>query len=149
MPLCAKCHQQEATVHFTFVTGGAENETVHLCQDCAPPTGLKNFDLKELAAMSVAGKRCEFCGQAAFSGVMRSRRDASYWCFECGAELMRILADLWVSEKPDLMQRGREKKSFLSFCSDPELQAWSEAVEQKAVQLLRERRRQDGRDQDV
>src|SRR5207247_4574622 len=70
--LCAKCHQKEATIHFTTVVDGAEEETVHLCKDCAPPTGfdLDKLDLKPIEAMSVIGKKCEFCGRDAFSGQM-------------------------------------------------------------------------------
>jgi hypothetical protein len=71
---------------------------------------------------------------------------AIYWCFDCGLEFGRILTELMLSGRPDLMQRTKDESSFLSFCSDPELQAWSAAANQKAVQMLRERRRQDGRD---
>ena len=68
--LCAKCHQKEATIHFTTVVDGTEEEAVHLCKDCAPPTGfdLDKLDLKQLEALSVIGKKCEFCGRDAFSG---------------------------------------------------------------------------------
>ncbi|MGZ4975320.1 MAG: hypothetical protein ACXWDN_21375, partial [Limisphaerales bacterium] len=61
--LCAKCNQKEATLHFTTVVNGAE-ETVHLCKDCAPQTGfaLDELDLKQIEALSVVGKKCEFCG---------------------------------------------------------------------------------------
>jgi len=138
--------QNEATLHFTTVVDGTEEETVHLCKDCAPPTGLNNLDLKQLEVLSVVGKKCEFCGKEAFSGEMGARGGAIYWCFDCGLEFGRILTELIVSERPDLMQRSKEESSFLSFCSDPELQAWSAAASQKAVQILRERRRQDGRD---
>jgi hypothetical protein len=146
--LCAKCHQKEATIHFTTVVDGTEEETVHLCKDCAPPTGfdLDKLDLKQIEALSVVGKKCEFCGKDAFSGEMITAGGAIYWCFNCGLEYGRILAELMLSERPDLMQRSKEESSFLSFCSDPELRAWSVAANQKAVQMLRERRRQDGRD---
>ena len=91
------------------------------------------------------GKRREFCGQAASSGVVYPGVKI-YWCFDCGLEFGRIFSNLCISERPDLMQRTKEDSSFLSICCDPELQAWSEAANQKAVQILRERRRQDGRD---
>jgi hypothetical protein len=146
--LCAKCHQKEATIHFTTVVDGAEDETVHLCKDCAPDIGfnLDKLDPKEIEALAVIGKKCEFCGRDAFSGQMSAKGGAIYWCFDCGLEFGRILSDSLVSERPDLLQRSKEESSFLSFCSDPGLRAWSEAASQKAVHTLKERRRQDGRD---
>ena len=145
MPLCSKCRQNEATIHFTVVVNGAEDETVHLCKDCAPANAVYNLDPKELEALSVVGKKCEFCGRKAFSGAM-SAGTVLYWCFDCGLEFGRILAELCASERPDLMQRSKEESSFLSFCFDPELQAWGDAANQKAAQILRDRRQQDGRD---
>ena len=147
--LCAKCNQKEATVHFTTVVDGTEKEAVHLCKDCAPDTGfdLDRLDLKQIEALSVVGKKCEFCGRDAFSGQMSSKDDAIYWCFDCGLEFGRILSDSLVAERPDLLQRSKEESSFLSFISDPGIRAWSEAASQRAVQTLKERRRQDGRGQ--
>jgi len=145
MPLCAKCHQNEATIHFTTVVNGVEEETAHLCKDCAPFTGLPTLDLKELAALSVIGKKCEFCGQPALSGV-KGEGDPVYWCFECGQEFGRIVTDFIMSERPDVFRRSKADHSFLSICFDPEFQAWSEAANRKAIQILRERRTQDGRD---
>jgi len=146
--LCAKCQQNEATIHFVTVVGGAQDESVHLCPDCAPPTefNMEKLDLKEIEALSVIGKKCEFCGKDAFSGEMGARGGAIYWCFDCGPEVGRMLSDLLVSERPDLLQRSKEESSFLSICCDPELQAWSEAASKKAVQTLKGRRRQDARD---
>jgi hypothetical protein len=147
--LCAKCRQKEATIHFTTVVDGAEKETVHLCEDCAPPTGFNfdKLDLKEMEALSVIGKKCEFCGGDAFSGLITSKGGAIYWCFDCGLEFGRVFSDLLVSQRPDLFQRSKEESSFLSFCADPGLQEWSETASRKAVQTLKERRRQDGRDE--
>ena len=147
--LCAKCHQKEATIHFTAVVGGTVVETVHLCKDCAPQTGLDSLDSldpKEIEASSVIGKKCEFCGKDAFSGEMRTQGGAIYWCFDCSLELGRILSDLLVAERPDLLQRSKEETSFSSFYSDTGLQAWSGEACQKALQTLKDRRRQDGRD---
>lgn len=146
--LCQKCHQKEATVHFTTVVDGAAEEAVHLCRDCAPPMGLDldKLDLKQVEALSVVGKKCVFCGRDALSGEMRAGGGAIYWCFDCGLEFAGIFRDLLVTERPDLLQRSKEETSFLSFCSDTDLQAWSAAASQKAVQTLKERRRQDGRD---
>ena len=150
MPLCSKCHENEATIHFSTVVDGVKEETVHFCSDCSPPIGinLKNLDLKEIEALSHIGKKCEFCGKTAFSGVT-SAKGAIYWCFDCGLEFGRIFSDLCISEQPDLAQRSREASSFLAIYSDPEFQAWSETVNQKAVQILRERRQQDGRDKGI
>jgi hypothetical protein len=145
MPLCARCQQNVATIHFTSTMDGVEEETVHLCKDCAPPTGLHNLDLKDLEALSVIGKKCEFCSREAISGVT-SLRNAVYWCYACGLEFGQILMDLCASERPDLLRRSKEDTSFLSICLDPELQARSAEANQKAVQILRDRRRQDGRD---
>jgi len=144
--LCAKCHKNEASIHFTTVVDGREDETVHLCKECAPPTGLENLNRQQLEALSVVGKKCEFCGKDAFSGETLATGGAIYWCFDCGLEFGRIVTELLMSERPDLMQRSKEESSFLSFCSDRELQAWSAGASQKAVEILRERRRGDDRD---
>jgi len=144
--LCANCQKNEATLHLTTVVDGREEETVHLCKECAPSTGLENLTVEQLEALSVPGKKCEFCGKDAFSGEMIPGGGASYWCFDCGAELARIVSELVRSERPDLMRRSPEEISFLALCSDPELQAWSAAATQQAVQRLKDRRRQDERD---
>ena len=145
---CAKCHQNEATVQFSMVVDGTEEETVHLCKDCAPPTGfdLDKIDLKQIEALSVVGKECELCGKDAFSGEIRADGGANYWCLDCGMELGVILRDLLVAERPDLLRRSKEESSFLSFCSDTGLQAWSASANQRAMQTLKDRRRRDGRD---
>jgi len=147
--LCAKCHQNEAKIHFTTVVDGSEQQTVHLCKDCAPPTGfdLDKLDPKQIEALSVVGKKCEFCGRDAFSGEMRAGGGAIYWCFDCGLEFTDILRDLLLTEQPDLLRRSQEESLFLSFCSDPGLQAWFASASQRATQALKERRRQDGRDE--
>lgn len=144
--VCARCQKNEATVHFTCVVQGEVEETFDLCQECAQATsGFGSLDPRALEALSVAGKKCEFCGQAAHSGVMDATHPI-YWCFDCGMELGRILVDLCRAERPDLIQRGKEATSFLSALGDPDFRPWSEAVHRKAAQMLRERRRQDGRD---
>ena len=146
--LCAKCHQKEATVHLTTVVDGTEAAAVHLCKDCAPPMGfdLDKLDLKQIEALSVIGKKCEFCGRGAFSGEMHPGGGAIYWCFDCGVERGVILRDLIVAERPDLLQRTGEESSFLSFSSDAGLQEWSASASERATQTLKERRQQDGRD---
>ncbi len=144
--LCAKC-QNEATIHITTVVEGAE-ESVHLCKDCAPSTGfdLDKLDLKQIEALSLVGKKCEFCARAAFSGEMRAGGGAIYWCFDCGLEFGVIFRDLLLAERPDLLQRSKEESSYLSFCSDTGLLAWSAAASERATQTLKDKRRQDGRD---
>src|SRR5690349_14144947 len=140
--ICAKCHKKEATIHFTTVVDGKEEETVHLCKDCAPDMGfnLAKLDLKEIERLSVTGKKCEFCGKDALSGEMRAGGGAIYWCFDCGLELGVIIRELLANERPDLLQRFKEESSFLSLSSDPGLQAWSATASEKAVQTLKERR---------
>jgi hypothetical protein len=148
--LCAKCQKNEATVHFTMVVNGTEEETVHLCKDCAPYMGfdLDKPDLKQIEALSVIGKKCEFCGRDALSGQTRPSGGAIYWCWDCGLEFGVILRDLLLTERADFLQRSQEESSFLSFCSDPGFLAWSAAASQRATQTLKERRRQNGRDKD-
>src|SRR3954451_15826671 len=104
--LCAKCQKNEATIHFTTVVG-TEEETVDLCKDCAPPMGfdLDRPDLKQIEALSVIGKKCEFCGRDAFSGEVRAGSGPIYWCFDCGLEREAILRDLLLGERPDLLQK--------------------------------------------
>ena len=125
---CAKCHQKEATIHFRTVVDGAEEETVPLCPDCAPPTGfdLHKLDRKEIEALSVIGKKCEFCGKDAVSGEIGANGRATNWCFDCGSELMRILSDLLRAERPDLLQRREEKSSLFILCQNSlEMSPWS------------------------
>jgi hypothetical protein len=144
--LCARCHKNEATIHFTTVVDGKESDTTHLCKDCGPTsTGLHFLDPKKLEALSVSGRKCEFCGRPARSAATDTNGPV-YWCFDCGMEFGRILVDLCISEQPGLIQRSKEANFFLSICGDPAVRAWSEAANRKAVQLLKERRRQDGRD---
>ncbi len=144
--LCAKCHKNDATVHLTTVVTGHKQDTVHLCEDCAPAiAGLPTLDPKKLEALSVIGKKCEFCGKDAYAGQMTATGGAIYWCFDCGQEFSRIFTDLVMAERPDLMQRSPEASSFMTLWSDPELQAWSAAASQRAVRILKDRRRQDGR----
>jgi len=144
--LCATCHEKEATIHVTTVVG-ADEETVDLCEECAPP-GFANLDLEKAEALSVIGKKCGFCSEKAYSGEMLVSGGAIYWCFDCGTELMSIVGELLKTEQPDLTQPGKEPVSLLSICSDSKFLAWSEAASRKSVQILKERRRQDGRDKD-
>lgn len=145
--LCAKCQQNEATIHFTTVVDGAQEETFHLCKDCAPPGfDLDKLDMKKIESLSIVGKKCEFCGRDAFSGEMRTDGGAIYWCFDCGLERAVILRNLLITERPDLLQRTKEESSPLFFYFDPDIQAWSASASDRATRALKERRRQDGRD---
>jgi hypothetical protein len=146
MQLCAKCHENQATVHITSVTDG-KMERIDLCKSCAAPSlGLPGFDEEDLKAYSVDGKRCEFCGSDAVSGVGRPKGTV-YWCMLCGMEFSRIVAEIFTSERPDLLKKLEGADSYFSIMSDPELQAWSEEVNERALKILKERRREDGRDQ--
>jgi len=146
--LCAKCQRKEATIHLTTVVDGTEEETIHLCKECTPPMGfdLDKLDPKQIEALSVIGKKCEFCGGNAFSGEIRAGGSALYWCFDCGMEFASIFQQLLVAERPDLLQRSKEQSSFLAFCSDTTLRAWTASASERATQKLKDRRREDGRD---
>jgi hypothetical protein len=140
--LCAKCHEKEATVHLTTIVEGTEPESIDLCKDCAPDvTGFRSFDPKVLRALSAIGKKCEFCGKDAVSGEILAGGGAIYWCSDCGLEFGRILTDLAVSERPDLMARIKGGSSFFGFASDPELKAWIEAAHERVVRILKDRRK--------
>ena len=145
--LCAKCQKEEATVHLTTVVDGENVETINLCKDCAPGiTGMRSLDPKELEELSVIGKKCEFCGREAFSGQTTASGRAIYWCVDFGQEFGRIVMELTISERPELFQQNKGGSSLLSLFCDPDLRAWSEAANRKAMQTLKERRQQDGRD---
>lgn len=140
--LCFKCQQHEATIHLTTVVDGKTAEAVHLCKNCAPAAGFDWSKLKpeEIEALSVLGKKCEFCGRAAFSGEIRADGSTTYWCSDCGLERTLILGDLLVAERPDIFQRPKEEISFLSLCSDPEFRALSASMSERATQILKQRK---------
>jgi len=60
-----------------------------------PPTGFENLTPEQLQALSVVGKKCEFCGKAALSGEMTPGGGAIYWCsiavWSLGASLRSCL----------------------------------------------------------
>jgi|HubBroStandDraft_1064217.scaffolds.fasta_scaffold422337_2 hypothetical protein len=144
MPLCSKCNQKAATVHLTNVMNGTV-ERLDFCQDCAPATGYGGLTLDQFMALSVDGKQCEFCGGEALGGE-RGSNSTIYLCSDCGFERGQILEELLASEHPDWEQRLAENWSALSMDFQSELMAWWEAASQKAIQILRDRRRRDGRD---
>src|SRR5947209_2618564 len=143
--LCAKCHKNEATVHFTTAVE-TEEERVDLCKDCAPG-GIADLDLENAKALSIIGKKCHLCVAEADSGELVPGGGATYWCFNCGAERMRIATELLRTERPDFLQPSKGPVSFLSSISDSDFQTWAQAASRRSVQLLKEKRRQDGRDQ--
>jgi protein-arginine kinase activator protein McsA len=135
--LCEKCHQKEATFHLTTILDGTAAE-FHLCEDCPPPMGfdVDKLDLKKfekVEPLSVVGKKCGFCGRDAFAGEMGTGGSALYWCIDCGTERLDILKELSLAERRDRLQRTS---------------SWLASRKQRATQILRERRQQDGRNKD-
>jgi protein-arginine kinase activator protein McsA len=135
--LCAKCHNVEATIHFTIIVG-ERAETVDLCKGCAPedPSAYPS-SLSEFQNFSLLGKTCEFCGQPAVSGEMTGPGSRTYWCLDCGAELGCIMSESLAS----LVQKSRDFSSCLGFVHDPGLQGWAQAATANAVSMLKERKR--------
>lgn len=134
--LCAKCQKNEATVHVTTVVGD-EQETVDFCRDCAPASFALDAEKAQANARSIMGKHCDFCGAAySYSRQVLAGYGEKHFCCECDTELMSIAIELIEAERPGLLRRIKEVGSkFLS--TDP-------AFCRKSIQLLSERRRQDG-----
>jgi hypothetical protein len=143
MLLCSKCHQTEATIHFTTVVDGVEKENVHFCKACAPSTGYEGLSVEEIKALSIIGKKCEFCEEDAFSGV-REPENTIYWCHDCGLERGRIISGLLTSEHPEWKQRFALGLSGLSADFKREFTDWALLAGQKAVRILRDRKQQGG-----
>jgi hypothetical protein len=141
--LCSKCHKNEATVHVDCESDG-QSQRIDLCEACAPCIGFGSLSIDQLKEFSVLGKNCEFCGKVADSGQIAVGGGVIYWCSGCGTEFTGILSELIESERPDLMQPNFTEGAF-GYIADPDLQAWSALATQKAVGMLRERRRGDGR----
>ena len=142
---CTKCHKKEAAINFTPVVDGKAQKTVHLCKHCAVISfGFHTLVWKKPEALSVTGKRCKFCRRQARFGRMVAGR-AVHWCSDCGKELGRIIVDLYIAEQPNLMERVEGTVTFM-FRNAPEVRAWLEAANLTAIEILRERRRQDRRD---
>jgi len=135
--LCEKCHQKEATNHFTFVMNGVEESTDHLCRDCAPATGFEGMSLEQIKALSITGKKCEFCGKDAFTGA-RASDHPTYLCHECGMEYGRLRAGL-LAERPDLMERLKSGPRPLFTPLDTDIVAWFTAASEKAIQMMKDR----------
>jgi hypothetical protein len=144
--LCSQCHQREATMHFTVIAGDARPEKTDLCPDCATAVGLTRLTPGAFPTSAAAGKKCEFCDTNAWSGHINQDGRPTYWCFACGREINRFFQYLVMSEPPAKLRNNPQAISPFSLCADPEIQAWSVTAIQKAVQMLKEQRRQDGRD---
>lgn len=101
---CDHCHEREAVVHLTQVTG-AETTQVHLCEKCAaekgiePATALVKSPLGGLFAQLAAPGglessgielRCPRCG----SGLADFRDAGRLGCAECWATFAGPLTDL-------------------------------------------------------
>jgi hypothetical protein len=141
---CARCHKNQAAIHFTPVADGEPRKTVHLCKDCAP-AGAKShvLDPAKLEPLSIATKRCEFCGRRARHAGVLPEEKAFYFCLGCGKEFARIIGDLSNSERIRLMERERVEGTVLfQYRDTPEVQAWWETANRKAMETLTARRRQ-------
>jgi protein-arginine kinase activator protein McsA len=146
--LCAKCNQKNATVHITSRFPGRIDK-IDLCNDCAALAGLPKVnpaDLANVISHSIIGKKCEFCGKDASSGVSSQTGKSTYWCFDCGLERSRIQMDMLRAESPELFQQPQTSESPFARMFDSEWKAKAEARSQKATQLLKDRRKQDDRD---
>lgn len=134
---CTKCRKNDAAIHFTPVVDGKLQKTVHLCKDCAPPrTRSHTLDPK---AITVKGKRCDFCGRRArfhFGGFGRVSGEAHFICTECATEFRDILLDLANAEKVQLfkLEQIEGTVTCISGCV-PQVQAY-----RKAIEILKERR---------
>ena len=139
--LCAKCQKNEATVHLTTILHGGKEETIQLCKDCdTEATRLPTFDPSQVEALPVIARKCEFCGEAAFSGKTLADDRAIYWCFDCEAEYKRTFAGLFIGEHAEFMECVKTRSSFLPFLSPQQFQEWSAEAVQRVVRIMKERR---------
>src|SRR5262245_70598 len=125
--LCAKCQNNQATLHHTILLHGSEEQTLHLCKDCGSEiTCFATLDASKLEVLPVIGRKCEFCGNDAFSGKVLAGGSAMiYWCFDCEAEYRRTFAELFICEHLELMERIQARSSILPLISAPQFLAWS------------------------
>ena len=144
--LCIKCHKN-ATVQFTPVCHGRAQDTIWMCADCALACGLPDIIAQELQSQSLVGKKCEFCGQAASTRILYPGTEI-YWCSDCGAEFGRVIMDLCQMERPDLIQLTDDGSPSLTLgCKTKNRDlVWEEQLHRKAAQIIKARRKQDGRD---
>lgn len=74
--LCADCHENPATVHFTQIVND-ETETFHLCQTCAEARGLKASPTESDAPLS------DFLSEMG-APIFTSATNANAACSRCG-----------------------------------------------------------------
>lgn len=137
MPLCERCHQNAATVHFVKKVDDVEKVNVHLCEECARPTMAKQ------EARRQGRQKCEFCRGAAYAPIPVVR-NVIYGCCGCRAEYARVFFELCTVQRPDLVHRSKGDISFFDLCFDPEVEAWAEIASQEAIQKLRDYGQQNG-----
>ena len=138
--LCSKCQKNEATLYFTTIVHGKEEETMQLCQDCEnEATGNPTFDPSKVEVLPIISRKCEICGQDAFSGKALASERMIYWCFGCEAEYRRIFGELFIGEHREFMESVK-RRSFAGFLSPEEFQAWSAEAGLRVVQIMKERR---------
>src|SRR5258708_7348236 len=143
---CVKCHKN-ATLQFTPVCQGRAKDSVWFCVDCLSGWGLRDMLAQELQSQSLVGKKCGFCCQAACSSILYPGTEI-YWCWDCVLEFGDVIMDLCQAERPDLIQRTEEGSRSLAFgCKTKNRDlVWEAQLHRRAAQILREKRRQDGRD---
>lgn len=133
--LCAKCQKNEATIHVTTVVG-TQHEMVDFCGNCAPPSlGALDHKGAMAEARSMLEEKCELCGAQAYAHLEFAGSEAIYLCFGCESERMSIVMESLKTERPDLART----KDAGSIYADP-------VSSRRSIQLLKERRREDGRD---
>ncbi len=164
---CAKCHKNEALIHFTAVLRGKPQNAVHFCKGCASTiTGFHFVEPKKPEAWRVSGKkRCSFCGRSAHIANTLTGK-VRYWCSDCTSELRSIFLDLCASERPRLMERAEgaqvptapyvilarhsgvvdEQTAAFILRDAPEVAAWVQAAYLRATKIFVDRRRQHGHD---
>jgi len=130
MPLCVSCRRSEPTIHFTRTVDGLEKVNVHLCEVCARPA------MARLEASRQGRQKCEFCGGAAFNPLPAVIK-ITYACCGCRADYARIFFDMCAAQRPDLLERSKRDICFFDMAFDPEVEGWSTATSNEAVQKLR------------
>ena len=139
--LCAKCQKNEATLHITTILHGGKEETVQLCKDCdTEATRFATFDPSKVESLPIIARKCEFCGEDAFSGKTLAGERTIYWCFDCEAEYKRTFTELFFGEHPEFMERAKTRSSGLPFVLSQQFQAWWAEAGQRVVQIMKERR---------
>jgi protein-arginine kinase activator protein McsA len=139
--LCAKCQKQEATVHVTTILHGGKEETIRLCQDCDTDTArFPTFDPSQVETLPIIARKCEFCGEEAFSAKALADGRTIYWCFNCQAEYRRTFTQLFIGEHAEFMECVKTRSPFPTSFSPQQFQTWAADADQRVVQIMKERR---------